>query len=677
MWTLPAANQGAWEPGVDIGVDGGIDQYLAGGINDRAVTGTVIDVTQAPYSADNTGATAVDTAVQAAITAADPGDVVYFPAGTFKFDTGFINWTFKDNVTVRGAGRGVTTLHGSTVFHLFVFDGNDANTNQETVTGTKTKGRTVLAIADTTSYEVGKFVQISYENETDNTRIQAGAAPVWHSAGGVFARTYLAKITAVSANASITVDPGLPGDATNLELRVITYAADQRTVGWGWEDFTVTFDDADHPAGFVTMNLAEGCWVHNVEFSNFSKETSSGSCVNIFNSYKCEVRKCIFHGAEGRTPNTRDDGAIGTGLITSCLLVDNIFSGEWDLTWYDNGNTCNSAFCYNFSTSGIWNSLSHGAHPSLNLWEGNCVNGHQFDGYHGSASHCTLFRNWFKGPFCLTVNRFNRQHVVTGNIIGADGTQDGDISWGNPNIGNGTAYGFAGPTGLSAAEGTLDYSQRDIPGFFQYEIQAEDIFAGDFWADWKITGTLTTRTSDTLGTFTVSGGQWYTGAPHGAYIVPTVRWNSGVDAMQSILVDGVVSVDDDLITIQFATGVLPAQDTAVTIFPGAIGWQERDLDVQASSTAAHNYRAEDGGEGAVTNSISPDTLPDSLMYDSKPEWFGELAWPPFNPNDYSTADPERIPAGFRFVNEEDPPAEGGGGTITATTVNATTVTVTP
>ncbi len=51
---------------------------------------TILDVTAAPYSADKTGVTSVNTAVVAAATAAGEGNGLYFPAGTYKF-TG--TWT--------------------------------------------------------------------------------------------------------------------------------------------------------------------------------------------------------------------------------------------------------------------------------------------------------------------------------------------------------------------------------------------------------------------------------------------------------------------------------------------------------------------------------------------------------------------------------------------------------
>ena len=71
-----------------------------------------INVTQAPYNADNTGVNDSTTALQNAINAAESsGQVVYFPTGTFKIS----NPLNVNNVTIEGAGEWYTVLTGSNV----------------------------------------------------------------------------------------------------------------------------------------------------------------------------------------------------------------------------------------------------------------------------------------------------------------------------------------------------------------------------------------------------------------------------------------------------------------------------------------------------------------------------------------------------------------------------------
>lgn len=74
----------------------------------KATTGAQpdwINACQAPYLADNTGATDPTTAVQAAIAATNAiGGVCYCPAGTYKFSS--VPLTLPGNVTLLGAGHG-------------------------------------------------------------------------------------------------------------------------------------------------------------------------------------------------------------------------------------------------------------------------------------------------------------------------------------------------------------------------------------------------------------------------------------------------------------------------------------------------------------------------------------------------------------------------------------------
>src|SRR5687768_6276033 len=157
-YVLPAANQGGWS---NVGVPGGIGQYLAGGVNDRAVTGAVINITAPPYNADNTGVADCQPALVAALAAAGENTVIYFPAGTYRFTTGFIYLNYKDNITIRGAGPGVTTFNlslagGNTPFLIWNSPGDFENGSQ-TISGTKTKGTAQLTVPSTSGFTIGEL----------------------------------------------------------------------------------------------------------------------------------------------------------------------------------------------------------------------------------------------------------------------------------------------------------------------------------------------------------------------------------------------------------------------------------------------------------------------------------------------------------------------------------------
>jgi hypothetical protein len=364
--------------------------------------------------------------------------------------------------------------------------------------------------------------------------------------------------------------------------------------------------------------------------------------------YKSEVRYC--KGVVLDPAGDGDDGFVEMVTSSSCLIEDNIMV-DFDYGFYNSGGTCNNVISYNYITSP--NLVSHNAHPILDLFEGNVVPYFQADGYHGSTSNLNFYRNWLTGSgisVALAFNRFSRSHSVVGNVMGHDGTRAAPVSYGNPYMGNGLSIGTAQPT-----------------------------VGGDFWADWKTTGTLTTRTSDTAGVVTVSGGTWYTGyqPTTGVDIRPMLWWGSRTSNIggysQTNSGAAITSVSGNLIGMTFTGGTLPAVSTPVEVFYAVAGWAESDLDVEASTIKVENYESAAVGTGSITNGTA-DTLPDSLAYTTKPAWFGSLTWPPVNP-DAPTFSAEIIPAGFRYVNGTTPAPVPGTGTITTGTITAGSVVV--
>ncbi len=626
-----------------------------------SVAGNVLTLTANAAASVTGGLVRHDTApaVVSAIAAAADGDLISFPAGTYRFATGNIAIPLsKPNITIRCAGR-ATTWHISTTSGVFIWpDAGYIAQNILTVSGTKTKGTSTLTVSDSTGYSAGQIAWVAYENEVNTTRIQAGANPVWSSGGFPWSRQMTVRVTATTST-TVSIDPALPADATNLALRLFNFGyPDSRVTGWGIEDLSVTFDPLDHTSQVFNANVAEQCWFYNIHFTGWDKWSGSGSCIKFSNSHRVEIRKCLFDAETGAS----SDGAIESVSSSSSLIEDNICTGGFGQLIYDSGNAVNGVIAFNYASPGAI-TLFHNAHPSLNLIEGNAVGTsslimHQEDPYHGSSSNQTLYRNLAQATIQAVFGRFKRQAVMAGNIFGKDGTNAALLSFGNPNIGNGDANGFAGPTGLSDQVGELDYQQNGGT-INTYTIQAEDVFAGDFWQDWEVTATLTTRTSDTVGVFTVSGGDWFVGgSPTGnSQLYPTAYWDS--KASRTGNNGTVTAVAGSLVTISFPGATLPAEGTTnMQLYLGASGWQERDLDVQASTTLVENYHSAAVGTGSLQNGTA-DTLPNSLFRSAKPAWFGNLPWPAFDSNS-PVFDATCIPAGYRAINGNESYRSGGG-----------------
>ena len=621
-YTLPNVNQGAWTPGTSVGVVGGFDQYRAGGASART---SIKDVTLTPYFADKTGVTDATTAIQTALTAAVAGDVVYLPTGTYKTTTQI--GTATGGVTIRGDGKALTIIaptHTGIVFNIG--SSYDFVGTEQTVTGTKTKGTATLTVSSSSGFSSGSLAQLFIENEEDNTRIAAGAAPRLSTYGYTEVLNPMVKVTATGSG-TITIDPPLPTDCTNSTVRIValnnpTYKLDK----FGIEGLSI--DGTAGPAATgIYCRLGHECWIYDVDVSSVSNYP-----IWFENCYKCEVHHC---DAGGRIGTGSNGGAILMNKLTSSLITDSHFYDFGPLMEV-NFSSLNNAICYNLFTVPQGNCilLNHGPHNMLNLYEGNVASSYKSDGYYGSCSNETIFRNWLHasnetGTVQLNAtiqNRFTRQFAHVGNVFGWDMKADPLMSYGNPNIGNGSYTGDAQPT------------------------------TGDFWRDWKMTGTLTTRTSDTAGDITVSTvGDLFAGmgiSERG----PALLWTGGARRNTQI---GTIS--GSLVTFTSngnTTGdVLPVASTTFTIYTGSSGFQERDLDCEASAFKTHNYHAIAAGTGAVQNSTA-DTIPDSLAYSAKPAWFGALTWPPVNA-DSPTFSLEIIPAGYRYINDAAPPEPSG------------------
>jgi hypothetical protein len=637
-WTLPAANQGNWTPHTaagtpGVGVPGGIDQYREGGANER-LTSAGIDVTEAPYNADNTGATDASSAIQAAIVAAVSGQVVYLPPGTYKITSPIYINPSDSGITIRGAGAS-SVVYGSTSGQpIFVFVGGGGLVGGAflPVTGTRTKGTTTMTVSDSSAYPVGDLCTISVQNEEDNTRIAAGSAPTWSHSGFTFLRQVPVRVVATTGT-TITFDPPLPWDCTNYDVRFERWSSNQNT-GIGMEDFSITFDPAAHPSYGISFENAIYSWAYNITAPEWKKPAvdQNGSVIAIGLSYRSEIRRCDF-----RTLNPAaygDDGAIQFSGASSLLIEDNICAG-FDSGIYNSGKTYGCVIAYNFF--GPTNNYpGHNGHNSLDLWEGNLATFLQMDGYHGSGSHITFYRNLLGRG--LIFNRFMYYMALAGNVCGRSDVGDGDNSFGYPNIGNADYVGTANP------------------------------FTGDFHADWMMTGTLTTRTSASAGVVTASGGDWDAATASPGRLI-TLKWAGG--SRSSISMDSHIG---SAITISGGSGDdLPTAATTFTgVWPGTYGYQELDLGVEHTATKADNWIYAAAGGGAFDNNVT-DTLPASLFRSSKPAFFGDLTWPPVNPDSPTYSD-EIIPAGYRFINgdsEPEPPASS----LTTGTLNVGTLNV--
>jgi len=616
---IPASRLIQWNPGTTVGVPGGIPTNRT-----QCMTAECTAVTNASVNLRTDLASAVPL-LQAAINSAPANTYILVPSGTWLIDSQLSVPQGKNSITLRGSGVGATIFDCRPSTCIFVGTASDYNwswpptgnlvTSYAIDAGT---GGTKLTIADTSAFTVGQLVKFTVTNDS--------SVPVISVAGYDRTRGQMTRVVAKTSS-SLTVFPPIYGfDRFNSVAGKINVA--QLQVNYvGIEDMTV-----DGSNGSVTFAIwfeqAYASWIKNVTVTH-----SSNYQVFFNDSLNCELR-------HSRLDTLNHGGTNGAGLLmnnaSACLIEDNIIREAFPDIEINFGSAGN-VVAYNFisnSNGSIGIDSNHAPHNSFNLFEGNVAHNLMSDGYFGGNSEDTIFRNLLHGngvvasdtlTYCLSLKRFTRNVSLVGNILGSIKHTSGRCdSYGQPNIGNGSSTGTAQPS------------------------------IGSYWAGWRpdtgttIRGTLTGLTDQSHGTITLSSGTLTTGQ------APALWLTGGVAPLTSVMV-GTVSGNTVAVDSSPWGTVLPALNTGLTIWAGAGGFQELDLDVEATTLKKGNNFVP---TGIPTSEALTTTLPQSLYRTAKPAWFGTLVWPPFDPAAPNVSY-DAIPAGYRYVHGVDPPGLSG------------------
>ena len=483
---IPPDRLASWIPGVTVGVPGGIP-------TDR---NHLLDVTKDPYNADNTGAADTQPAIMKAIADAKEKEVVYLPAGTYRVDSG-IRLVSKSNITIRGAGEStVIEAHLATGWVISVEGSGssgfwNAQAKGIAITDGMARGSATLTVEDTSPFNVGQIIEITELNDPK--------LPVLSTSGG-WERVRKQKTSVVSKTATtLTIFPPLYWTLKSELSPAITYATGQVN-GVGIEDLRINAKNSK-AAFVINFGLCYGSWIKNVH-SQFAANYHFSLTDSLF----CEVRQCNLD-------ELNHVGSNGAGLLMAAcsggLIEDNIVFRcfpHLEINHGCSGNVFAYNFCENNFTFGIMGcsiNCNHGPHNSYDLYEGNVASVFQNDGYHGSASEITAFRNWFHATCdtsepktdqfgrCVSLNRFSRNCSIVGNVLGrkgytyiydhgesATGYQHRYIyNLGLPNVGNGVFEGFAPPwkDPLNSKQTTSNSFQE-----LDRDVRATTILKGNF-----------------------------------------------------------------------------------------------------------------------------------------------------------------------------------------------------
>lgn len=382
--------------------------------------------------------------IQAAINACPSNQVVSLAAGIYNITNSV---SLNSGVTLRGAGVNATQLvlgngvsPGIYINSPTSYDwDNPVAANHVSWVSNYSQGATTLTVAATNlagfaaSVPVGRLIFIDQLNDTNTSAIGTYGGP---TAGGYTSlgapntgadryQNQLAKVIAVNGN-SITITPGIfmPNYTGSLQPEVWWESANPIEYS-GVEDLWIAVTNVNTYAIFY--NNAYGCWSRNVRTTACRRHHA------FFQTVNCEVRHCLLEAASGST----DDYPFGIYNSSAALFEDNIVNG------IENALVCDgmsgSVFAYNYITnclspsnwmhSGIY---LHGAHPSMNLFEGNIAPGLAIDNGWGSSIYNTVLRNRLIGQDdynpgtygysqAIAIGATNRFQNIVGNVLGSVG----------------------------------------------------------------------------------------------------------------------------------------------------------------------------------------------------------------------------------------------------------------
>jgi hypothetical protein len=596
---------------------------------------TLINVAEAPYSADTNGVSNASTAIQNAVTAAAVGDAVYLPAGTYRLNSMI---TLKSGITLRGAGISNTFVKpygaaggfgiGSASAYDYPAQGAD------TIHAGATIGSTNITINEQpNSTWVNLCLRLSAKNDTNQ--------PVISARGFDRSRSITVRVMAVNAGTSnITFWPPLPFGLTNTPVYKLPLA--KITNAW-LESLTVDATNSTYTGSILAISEAVDCGFYRVEVKQAPYYAAFiGSSVN------CEMEKCYLNMGKGNSPN---GWGIGVANNTGALIEDNVFNELVPNVEMNYGSHLN-IFGYNYlrtsTGSGVLD-VNHGAHNSFNLVEGNVGMYCQSDGYHGSSSEEIIFRNWFHSMYpdgtsatipVVKLNRWTRNATLIANLLGngvSSETFVGLLSLGKPNIGNESWTGYGPPW-------TTHVIYSDPVTFTQSgtTVTASAPIFSSAYNGWTFIPHTTAQTS--LGTFT------YISTTQGT-VTTSQTLSSPKTFGMSYVVGNVYAGSPELDTNVFAT-TLGKNNYYYTV---------------GSPTSPANSDATYGNPTNIDVALGGDTVPASLYMDAQPSFLTGYGWPPIDRDNPPAGTPEAsriIPAIDRYLgylgwNDDDEPAISG------------------
>jgi hypothetical protein len=400
-------------------------------------------------------------AIQAAINAAPPNSVILLNPGTYvlhrsstvcsglsdDYASGVYEAGLCINkaVALRGSGPDQTILKygdGANIISLGNTYLSSSSVAFIPIASGATKGSTAVTLASAAGISAGTYLVITQDNPMD-----ADGNPLVDTTGYTGSCSGCGHGLTNSVMTQIVRVANVQGPVVTTERPLyFTYGNSPKAYklsmveNAGLEDLRLQPTASSGSAiVFKNVNLEScaHCWVKNVE----SDMAVDRSHVYLSDVYGSELRNSYLN--DGYNHNSGLTYAVFLEFRNSENLIENNIIRRARHSTILSGSSGN-VFGYNYLVDAYMgeyhNSLpesdTHGAHPFMNLWEGNVTSNIEFDFAHGSGSHNTAFRNYVNmtstnpdtgmpmtsALYGMNIAYFNNYENAVGNVIGPYGS---------------------------------------------------------------------------------------------------------------------------------------------------------------------------------------------------------------------------------------------------------------
>jgi chitodextrinase len=479
--TIPPDRRIIWNPGIP----GGIPDYPM-----------AINVKNSPYNAIGDGIADDLNAIQSAIDACPKGSAVFLPAGKYRITN---QLRITKGIVLRGESPTNTKIMLDSKETNFISAGSWMPDKAIDIISGYEKGSNTIVVADATTISAGDYITLYQDNES-------GLVFSEESGGGI------CTWCGVEACTWCGDEPNNGNHTMSQMVKVISKTGNSLTLS---RPLYYTFKAENDPEIQKQISMTSGVGIEDISLEKLKdgsakcnmyfealsyswvKNVRSYNCVaahiRMVYCYSCEIRDNFLYDAHTHQ-GSRSYGLDMLAVNSDHLIENNIILRCAPAICFEGGGSGN-VFSYNFTgeswydfDGGDWlhgNIAIHGAHPFMNLFEGNILDKVQIDNIHGSSSHNTYFRNHItrhrdlpkvgtEAIVAFDVYKHSYFNNFIGNILGKPGDvgsdecvhcDDNRVNWKMGCLTGGGDYGLPADSNVAATamrHGNFDYITNSV-----------------------------------------------------------------------------------------------------------------------------------------------------------------------------------------------------------------------